>query len=97
LPIAHAYRPLLLNASTVSLPPIRIEEVLKRRKKLEAHHDHNEEDGVLVEKETNKEDESEQQHRDEYQVELDVARSFVHYPIGELRSSCKARHPAEIS
>lgn len=70
-----------MNASTVSLPPIRIEDVLRRRKKLEA--DHNEDDGVLVEKEFAVGDGPAQNtHRDEYQVELDVARSFVHYPIG---------------
>ena len=77
-----------MNASTVSLPPIRMEDVLRKRKKLEAEHNHNEEDGVLVEKEPTKEEkDADSQHRDEYQVELDVARSFVHYPIGKLQNA----------
>lgn len=35
-------------------------------------------------KDTEKADEDEHEHRDEYQVQLDVNRSFINYPLGLL-------------
>lgn len=75
----HA-RPLLLNAISPLVAVIKEEDVLRRRKKLEKNSDSNATaEGETEEKESN----SPSRHRDEYQVELDVNRSFVHLPIGK--------------
>lgn len=85
--IHHAMRrlvwPLLLNATAPILPTVKEEDVLRKRRKLEKASESDsisenakDEDGVT---------ESPECHRDEYQVELDVNRSFVHLPIDEHR------------
>ena len=103
----QAARPLLLNASSVSLPHIQMEDILRKRKKMPAHHHPHAVDTIGEEKTTESgelvaddggaaagkgEDSDELKHRDEYQVELDVNRSFVQYPMGGCeRSYLKAR------
>lgn len=93
-------RPLLLNASSVSLPHIHMEDILRKRKKMPAHHHPHAVDTIGEEKTTESgeliaddsgaavgksEDSNDLKHRDEYQVELDVNRSFVQYPMGGFR------------
>ena len=90
-------RPLLLNASSVSLPHIQMEDILRKRKKMPAHHHPHAVDTIGEEQTTESgeiianddgtaagksEDSHDLKHRDEYQVELDVNRSFVQYPMG---------------
>jgi hypothetical protein len=72
---------LLLNATAPMIPPIREEDVLRRRKQLEESR----EKGFHGEDE--KGTDNAERHRDEFQVELDVNRSFVHLPIGKTAHS----------
>lgn len=74
----HDFRPLLLNATAPVLPVIKEEDIVRRRKRFESNGSHSPTETTDAE-----EKEDPNRHRDEFQVELDVNRSFVHLPIGE--------------
>lgn len=76
----HWNRPLLLNATAPLIPVIKEEDVLRRRRR---------DLGKVTDSEATTDGPDEKQsespaHRDEFQVELDVNRSFVHLPIGQI-------------
>lgn len=82
------YRPLLLNATSPVIPTVKEEDVLRKRRKLEKASESEVIEGEVKDQESDSPD----HHRDEYQVELDVNRSFVHLPIGML-SACTVKEP----